>query len=311
MRRSGGRAGDDAGLARLLRRPRAGRRAGGARTGYARPGRYQPRSGSSTATVRVGLSGRRARAVRRRGLGCAEGRRPGHRGLRGAARARGDHGRRDAGGLPGRRHQVPRHRRHRRRAPRIRRQPGHIRRPAADRAHPGGRGLLGRQVDPGRPGDRRTAGDARGPGARLADAPRCRCSTAPRAGPPVSAVVTTRGEAADVARRALAAERRRRAAAGPAACRAGWTSSRSWPRPSSGYSVTGVTGQAVTPAVLALVEELSDGPQRRGQPAAHRRQRRAGRRGGRGLRRGAGGHRPLTRGSAPARPCRTTRRPAG
>ena len=58
---------------------------------------------------------------------------------------------------------------------------------------------------------------------------------------------------------------------------------------------TGVTGQAVTPAVLALVEELSGGPQRRGQPAAHRRQCRAGRRGGRRLRGSAGGHRRLTR----------------
>ena len=62
------------------------------------------------------------------------------------------------------------HRRHRRRAPRVRRQPGHIGRPAADRAHPGGRGVLGRQVDPGRQRDRRAAGDARGAGPRLAHA---------------------------------------------------------------------------------------------------------------------------------------------
>ena len=46
---------------------------------------------------------------------------------------------------------------------------------------------------------------------------------------------------------------------GPAARR--WTrSSRRWsPRPSSGCDSAGVTGQAVTPAVLAAVEELTDG----------------------------------------------------
>src|SRR5207248_1854560 len=103
------------------------------------------------------------RGRRRRAQGRPEG--PG--GLRGAGSRRRDDRRRHACGLPPRRDPLPRHRRHRRRPPRLCRAAGHLGRPDGAGPHAGARGRLRGQVAARRPRDRRGARDPRRPGPRL------------------------------------------------------------------------------------------------------------------------------------------------
>ena len=118
--------GDHAGLARLLGRPRAAGRPGVAGPGAGRRGRAgHHRDHRRPGPGRAGR--RRAGAVRRGRHRRPQGWRPGHRGLPGPGRARGDNGRRHARRVRRGGHPVHGHRRHRRRAPGLRRQPGHFR----------------------------------------------------------------------------------------------------------------------------------------------------------------------------------------
>src|ERR1700733_3860345 len=124
-RPAGRGAGDHPGFARLLRRAGAHRsprsRGAGAR-GRGGTGHHRHRRRHRAGRARR----RRPRALRRAWLGCAQGGCPRHRRLHGAGRTRGHDRGRHARGLPRARHQVPRHRRHRRRAPRVRPDRGHI-----------------------------------------------------------------------------------------------------------------------------------------------------------------------------------------
>ena len=93
--------------------------------------------------------------------------RPGR--LRGPGRPRRHDGGRNAGRLPRSGHRLPRHRRARRRAPRLGGAARHLRRPGRARPDGGAGRRLGREVPPRCPGDRRAPRDDRRASARLAD----------------------------------------------------------------------------------------------------------------------------------------------